>query len=317
MFKRIKLTKKYAITIILAAILISMMISIKFKPAYAVTINNELIGYVNNKEEFQEKINKEVLTSDDEKVAFVSLDNVEYSLQYVNKSTVNEEDTLEKVKENSKNIYRVYEITNGDKEDTIYVASMEEAENIVSSLKQEFSEIETDLAIGEIYLETEATQEAIDEAKSKVQEKLQKQVEEKEKENRTVNGIYLACLPVTGGSISSRYGAVESIRDHTHGGLDIAASYGTPIKAAAAGTVSYSGVMGGYGNLIIIDHGNGITTYYGHCSELYATEGQTVEPGDVVAAVGSTGNSTGNHCHFEIRIDGDTVNPQNYLYNNE
>lgn len=314
MFKRLKLTKKYAIAVIIATILISMMISIKFKPAYAVTINNELIGYVDNKEEFQEKINKEVLTSTDEKVAFVSLDNVEYSLKYVNKSTVNEEDTLEKIKESSKNIYRVYEITTGDAENTIYVGSMEEAENIVSNLKQEFTEIDTDLSIGEIYLENEVTQEAIDEAKSKFEEKLQKQVEEKEKEERTVNGIYLACLPVTGGSISSRYGAVESIRDHTHGGLDIAASYGTPIKAAASGTVSYSGVMGGYGNLVIIDHGNGITTYYGHCSELYATEGETVEAGDVIAAVGSTGNSTGNHCHFEVRIDDETVNPQNYLY---
>ena len=73
--------------------------------------------------------------------------------------------------------------------------------------------------------------------------------------------------------------------------------------------------MGGYGYLIIIDHANGVQTYYGHCSKLYASVGDEVEPGDVIAAVGSTGNSTGNHLHFEIRIDGVTKNPQKYIYN--
>ena len=125
---------------------------------------------------------------------------------------------------------------------------------------------------------------------------------------------YLAVKPVSG-TITSRYGAVESVRDHAHGGLDIAAPEGTKIKAAAEGTVSYSDWMGGYGYLIIIDHENGVQTYYGHCSKLYAKVGQKVEPGDIIAAVGSTGNSTGNHLHFEIRIDGVTQNPQKYIYN--
>lgn len=73
--------------------------------------------------------------------------------------------------------------------------------------------------------------------------------------------------------------------------------------------------MGGYGYLIIIAHENGVQTYYGHCSKLYAKEGETVEAGDQIAAVGSTGNSTGNHLHFEIRVNGSQVNPQKYLYN--
>lgn len=97
-------------------------------------------------------------------------------------------------------------------------------------------------------------------------------------------------------------------------GMDIAASNGTDIKAAADGTITYSGWMGGYGNLVIISHGNGIQTYYGHCSKLYASVGETVKAGDVIAAVGSTGNSTGNHLHFEIRKNGTQINPQIYLY---
>ena len=94
--------------------------------------------------------------------------------------------------------------------------------------------------------------------------------------------------------------------------MDIAAPKGTDIKAAADGTVSYSGWMSGYGYLIIIDHGNGVQSYYGHCSKLYAKKGEEVKAGDVIAAVGSTGNSTGNHLHFEIRLNGSSVNPEAY-----
>ena len=96
--------------------------------------------------------------------------------------------------------------------------------------------------------------------------------------------------------------------------MDIAAPNGTPIKAAAEGTIKYAGWMGGYGNLVIISHGNGVETYYGHCSKIYVKKGQEVTAGDTIAAVGSTGYSTGNHLHFEIRKDGTQVNPQKYVY---
>ena len=126
--------------------------------------------------------------------------------------------------------------------------------------------------------------------------------------------MYFSVKPVTG-NITSRYGSVEpTVRDHVHGGLDIAAPYGTNIKAAAEGKVSYSGWMSGYGYLIIIDHANGVQTYYGHCSKLYASVGDEVAAGDVIAAVGSTGNSTGNHLHLEIRLNGTKINPQLYIY---
>ena len=72
---------------------------------------------------------------------------------------------------------------------------------------------------------------------------------------------------------------------------------------------------GGYGNLVIIDHGNGIETYYGHCSKIYVKAGQSVTAGTKIAAVGSTGRSTGNHLHFEIRQNGTQINPQKYVYN--
>ena len=112
------------------------------------------------------------------------------------------------------------------------------------------------------------------------------------------------------GTITSRYG-YRSRGFHT--GLDIAVPYGTAIKAADGGTVTFAGRQGGYGNLVIITHDNGSQTYYAHNSSLVVSVGDKVYKGQTVAKAGSTGNSTGNHCHFEIRIGGKTVNPLNYL----
>ena len=98
-----------------------------------------------------------------------------------------------------------------------------------------------------------------------------------------------------------------------HSGIDIAAEYGTPICAAQSGVVITAGWIDGYGNTIMIDHGGGIVSLYGHNQSLAVNVGQSVNQGQVVAYCGSTGNSTGPHCHFEVRLNGDSVDPNNYL----
>ena len=119
-------------------------------------------------------------------------------------------------------------------------------------------------------------------------------------------------------NISSNYGyrihPISGVRK-LHAGIDIAAAGGADIVAGDDGTVLLAsfGYNGGYGNYIIINHGNGITTRYAHCSNLFVSTGDTVKKGQVIAAVGTTGASTGNHCHFEVRINGETTNPLNYL----
>ncbi len=98
-----------------------------------------------------------------------------------------------------------------------------------------------------------------------------------------------------------------------HSGIDIGGDYGDTIHAAGAGIVSHAGWISGYGYAVIIDHGGGISTLYGHNQELLVREGQHVSAGQPIAECGSTGNSTGPHCHFEVRLDGETVDPLGYL----
>jgi murein DD-endopeptidase MepM/ murein hydrolase activator NlpD len=98
-----------------------------------------------------------------------------------------------------------------------------------------------------------------------------------------------------------------------HEGIDIAAPMGTPIWAAAAGTVIHSGWLGGYGYLVVVDHGNGLSTAYGHASALLVAVGQEVSQGETIALVGSTGHSNGPHLHFEVRVNGVAVDPLLYL----
>ena len=98
-----------------------------------------------------------------------------------------------------------------------------------------------------------------------------------------------------------------------HYGLDIAVPTGTPIRAAAAGRVTFAGRRGGYGYLVIIDHGKGVETRYAHNSKLLVSAGDRVERGQIIARSGNTGNSTGPHLHFEIRYRAKAVDPYKYL----
>jgi len=97
-----------------------------------------------------------------------------------------------------------------------------------------------------------------------------------------------------------------------HEGIDIAAPSGSPIRSAAGGTVIYAGWLGGYGNLVVVDHGGGVSTAYAHMSSIASGNGQGVAQGQVIGYVGSTGHSTGPHLHFEVRINGQAVDPLGY-----
>lgn len=117
--------------------------------------------------------------------------------------------------------------------------------------------------------------------------------------------------PYTSG-FGNRYHPILK-RNRPHNGVDIGAANRSAIVAAANGVVITAGWINGFGNTVVIDHGDGISTLYGHCSVIYAKEGQKVDMGDKIAAVGSTGLATGPHLHFEVRVNGNPVNPRSYL----
>lgn len=289
----------------------------KYKPVYKVTLAGEDLGYIENEEEFKKIIEENIIHKQGENIAFVTLeDNPKFELAFVNNSEeTKEEEIFSSIEMAATTTYTSYAITlNGENKE--YVTNREEAEELVEEMKAEYSEdLEFEIGIVQVYTENpeEWKTENIEIAKASINNELTEELEEKIKiEESTVNGVLLASQPVTG-IISSRYGDRDG-RSSGHGGLDIAAPSGTPIYACGDGTVIQAGWYGGYGNLVIIDHGNGVQTYYGHCSALYVTKGETVSSGEKIAAVGSTGDSTGPHLHLEIRINGSRINPQQYFY---
>ena len=308
-----KETIKFFNIALIAIGFIIAIILIKYKPMYEVKIEGTTIGYVENKKSLNEKIQENVENYSKENIESAELTaKPEYELKLVNKSQDENEDEVIIALQNELEItYKYYEIASNN-EVIEKVKDEETAEKLVNEIK-ELSNNEVELTINE--KTTKALEEIqiddLEVAKENTVEKLNIDTTESIAD---INGIKVATLPVTG-TISSRYGVSSKIRVSTHTGLDIAATTGTPIKVVANGTVTFAAYSGSYGYLVKVDHGNGVETWYGHTSKMLVKEGQAVKAGDTIALVGSTGNSTGPHLHFEVRINGEHVNPQKYLYN--
>ncbi len=299
--------------------LITAIILLKYKPTYKVTLSGQEIGYVENGTELDERIQTEIIEMEGKNIDFVSLDEMpNYELKLVSRTQeTNEEQIMLALKENARVMYKYYAVILNN-ETVGLVDNIDEAEQAVKQIKEENKNksIKLDLVITQNYTEdiNSVSIETVQVAQAKVEQKVAALIEEDERTRKPIiNGILLAVTPVKG-SVTSRFGAVSSIRSGAHTGTDIACPHGTPIKVVASGTVISAGASGSYGNLIKISHGNGVETWYAHCTDLYGVAGQQVKAGDVIATVGSTGNSTGNHLHLEIRVNGVAINPQKYLY---
>lgn len=122
--------------------------------------------------------------------------------------------------------------------------------------------------------------------------------------------------PLLGTRVSSNYGKrshpVKQVVRH-HSGIDLAAPYGSSIRVIKAGVVVFADPHGAYGNLMVVDHGNGLTSHYGHCRTMLVKPGQKVKAGQIIGTVGSTGLSTGPHLHLEIRLNGKPQNPEKFI----
>lgn len=337
-------------------LLIASFIYIKYKPLYKVTLNGKVIGYIEDKDKMQEKI-EDFANNLEGNITSIKIEAMpEYEFELVSNVKENEtkeEEILALVEESAEIKCRTYAIKLDGNEKGI-VNTQEEAEAVVNEIKANTTEgVELNLEIEEqekdkkdINPDTTTVEVAKTEINKDVEVKVQeyekqqeelKQQEEKKKQEeaakiaaakkatnvsargtattRTAGASIPATgatfmRPVNGATITSKYGKRSS---GFHTGTDFAIALGTPAYAAASGTVTFAGWKGSYGYLVIIDHGNGYQTYYAHCSALYVSAGQTVTQGQNISAVGSTGNSTGPHLHFEIRYNGNTLNPQNYV----
>lgn len=319
---------KLALLIVIATAIVGALVAYFFKPTYSVTLNGEFIGYTQNKSELQARINEAMQQGDGKNIAFVQVETMpQYQLCLLKKDIdTNDDEIYEKVMSGSTTYYRYYAILE-DGETKYYLSTFEEAESVVNKLKEKESTNSDKITIEEKYNTEEEKYADVDTCVSELyKEKVVVKTTTSSSSssgigvtgmNNTKNVVNLGISlikPVSNYQlISSRFGWRS--RDN-HKGIDIAASYGTSIYAAAAGTVTTAsyGYGGGYGNYIIISHGNGVQTLYGHCSSLCVSQGQKVSQGQLIARVGSTGLSTGNHLHFEVRVNGVAQDPQNYVY---
>lgn len=322
---------KLTILIAVSVFLIICAVALFFKPIYSVTINGEQVGYSKDKSKLQAKINTYIETGeggDNSNIAFVQVDNMpEYRLCLLKRNIVtNDDEIFEMIKQTGVIYYKYYAIALGE-EEKAYVSDFASAEEIVAQLKEKESTNIDQISILELYetelkdfSEIESTVASLYVEKVVVPVQTTTAKTSTGKVNTSTNISYqnvsigLNLIRPISGQITSRFGASSSRRVSSHTGLDIAAPRGTPIKAAASGTVTFSGWKSSYGNLLVISHGNGVETYYGHCDKLYVSAGTKVEQGQTIAAVGSTGNSTGYHLHLEVRLNGVAYNPQNYVY---
>ena len=317
---------KLLILIFLAVVVLVGLVVLFYNPTYEVSLNGEVIGFTTNKSELQERINGFTEENEEENIAFVQIDAMPtYRLCLLKKDVqTNDDEIYSKVTETGTPYYKYYAITE-DKKEKYYLSNFKDAEKVIDELEEKDSANVDDLGIVEKYGKELKKFTDVKKCVSKLYEKkvVVRQVTYSSApasnySTGTSSGsvsLGISLINPVSGVITSRFGSNDSVRSHAHSGLDIAAPYGTPIKAAASGTVTFSGNAGdGFGNYVIVSHGNGVTTVYAHCSSLLVSSGQTVSQGQVIARVGSTGNSTGNHLHLEVRKNGVTYNPQNYVY---
>jgi murein DD-endopeptidase MepM/ murein hydrolase activator NlpD len=181
----------------------------------------------------------------------------------------------------------------------------------ITDIKQDYSTITSTETLAKKIADVTTEKEKEEQERKAAQEAAKKKKYQVTSRGSSLPRVSSYAFPLQSYSyVSSEYGPRWGT---THTGIDFAAPAGTHIYSWRSGTVTFAGWSGDYGNFIIVDHGDGFVTRYAHCSKIAVTKGQTVSQGQVIGYVGTTGNSTGNHLHFEVKINGNFVNPRNYL----
>ena len=326
----VSLFGKVVLTMLIGLIFIAAIILASYKPVYTVLIDGVEKGYITSKNKMQHDIEEYLQKGDSEKVGYILLNyRPEYDFSLVRKDVeTKDEEILASIIDSCDIYYKVYAVEVND-EEVCMVDSLGEAQEIVDKVNKEQEDYtrKATIKISEKYEKEFTTVEDVEVAVNDIIAPIKKENEQVEKKYttyasaKTVSKEALNALlnssvelnfgyPVSEYVITSRYGWRRS---GFHTGIDYAASYGTPIYASEDGIVTVAQWSGNYGYLVKIQHSGGFETRYAHCSRFAVSVGDEVKKGDVIAYVGSTGNSTGPHVHLEIRYNGSSMDPETFV----
>ena len=317
-----------AISLVMIFTAVYLTVLNTYKPAVKTYINGEFIGYFSDEQQFDEVYNDLVAEKQniDENVKVYLESEPTFEQSYIRDSLLEEQNVYTNLRAEIKTEYTIYElVVDGEKQMTF--TAEDQAEDYINQLKAEVSDINANIEVEKVseLEDVTSTERADDILAGIVDRNKPVEIPEEEEEPQTTN--------TTQYTASVYNGTVASVADGTkvwptvysrincdylgyygHNGVDIGGASGTPIYAYMGGTVTFSGWdTTGYGNCIKISHGNGLVTIYAHCSALYVSAGQQVSAGQTIAGIGMTGWATGNHLHFEVRVNGVPVNPWTYL----
>ena len=300
-----------------------------YKPTLRVALNDKFIGYFSSEGEFENVYN--TLVSEKELIdpnvkTYLDAEPV-FTTCYIRDTLLTAQNIYTSLRAELKTEYTIYNVAvNSEKKMTFN--SQDEANKYVTNLKKDVPKVKSEVTEEKVSELGEMT--SIDVADNIFKDIVDRNapviipkvvVKPKAKSTTTNASVSVSTANVAAAQggvwpalsryISQPYGTYEWTGLHT--GIDIAGRVGNAIYAYKSGLVVFAGWGGLYGNMLKIDHGNGVATWYAHCSKLYVVAGDSVEMGQTIAAEGSTGNSTGSHLHFEIRINGVAVNPYGYI----
>ena len=317
------------LTLMFVATLFTLVMFLIYKPTYKISYKDKFIGYSRDVFNIKNKIHESIFNGDEE-VAYYEIDEQpQYEFTFMKSKFVpNDEKIIAEIKEEAVPIYKTYAVKEKDKIKA-RVATYNEASKILAELKKKDSDNLSDVTI-ELKYGTEKPKLS---TTKKVVADLYKEKPVFYQPTYTASRNYAFIsrgvpsmarinLPISlqtpvygiierGSNFGDSYaqGYVASF----HYGLDISGNGGRTFKAAAAGTVESAGWGGSYGNMVVINHGNGVKTLYAHASSLKVDKGDKVTAGQGIGVVGSTGSSTGPHLHFEVRYNGMVLNPRHHI----
>lgn len=297
-----------------------------YKPAVKTYLNGKFIGYFSDENQFDEVYNDLVSEKQniDSNVKVYLESEPTFETSYIRDSLLSEQNVYTNLRAEIKTEFTIYNVA-VNSENKMTFTTQDEANKYAEQLKKEVSSLnvvvneEKVAELGEITSTDRADsilKDIVDRNKPVYVPKTVFNYYKTETNQTASDAIANAALaqggiwPTTSHYISSPYGWRWG---SLHSGTDIAGRHGDPIYAYKSGLVTYAGWATSYGYIVKVDHGNGMSTWYAHCSQLLVTAGQEVAQGQTIALMGSTGFSTGNHVHFEVRINGVHVNSYPYI----